>query len=128
MVGGAMSGYCAMGSVESAMTPMSVITMLITPAKIGRSMKKCGKFMPRVVAAAQSFFIFRLRGAFLCVRAASGRLLRNWLYFHAGLQELQTSRNNFLAVLQPAFHNPFSLEDASSLEVAAFDGPIRFYD
>jgi len=34
MVGGAISGYCAMGSVESAMTPTSVMTMLTTPAKI----------------------------------------------------------------------------------------------
>src|SRR5438067_11332598 len=44
MVGGAISGYCAIGSVESAITPTSVMTMLMTPAKIGRSMKKCGKF------------------------------------------------------------------------------------
>src|SRR5438477_10461461 len=41
-----MSGYCAIGSVESAMTPTSVMTILITPAKMGRSMKKCGKFIP----------------------------------------------------------------------------------
>jgi hypothetical protein len=45
MVGGAISGYCAIGSVNSAMAPTSVMTMLITPAKIGRSMKKCGKFI-----------------------------------------------------------------------------------
>src|SRR6266496_3434748 len=55
MVGGAISGYCAIGSVESAMTPMSVMTMLMTPAKIGRSMKKCGKFIRR------SAFIFSAR-------------------------------------------------------------------
>src|SRR6266849_8552739 len=51
MVGGAISGYCAMGSVESAMTPTSVMTMLITPAKIGRSMKKWGKFMKSEVGS-----------------------------------------------------------------------------
>src|SRR6266536_5488069 len=55
MVGGAISGYWAIGSVESAMTPMSVMTMLMTPAKIGRSMKKCGKFIRR------SAFIFSAR-------------------------------------------------------------------
>src|SRR6059058_5038658 len=44
MVGGAISGYWAIGSVESAITPTSVMTMLMTPAKIGRSIKKCGKF------------------------------------------------------------------------------------
>src|SRR5216684_2723738 len=127
MVGGAISGYCAMGSVESAMTPMSVMTMLITPAKIGRSMKKCGKFMPTAVAAAPSFFVFRLRGAFLCVRAASGRLLGNWLHFHPGLQQLQTRGDNFLAVLQPLLHDPFSFENASSLKVTAFDCVVRFH-
>jgi hypothetical protein len=46
-----------MGSVESAMTPTSVMTMLITPAKIGRSMKKCGKFMSTPVAPTPSFFV-----------------------------------------------------------------------
>ena len=34
-----------MGRVKSAIAPTSVMTILITPAKIGRSMKKCGKFM-----------------------------------------------------------------------------------
>src|SRR5438552_19175052 len=100
MVGGAISGYCAIGSVESAITPTSVITMLITPAKIGRSIKKCGKFMPTAVAAAPSFFVLRLKGAFLCVRAASGRFLGNWLHLHSGLQQLQTRRDHFLAILQ----------------------------
>src|SRR5256885_16637933 len=40
-----------MGSVESAITPTNVMTMLITPAKIGRSMKKCGKFMKSEVGS-----------------------------------------------------------------------------
>src|SRR5437762_13760072 len=99
MVGGAISGYCTIRSVESAMTLTSVMTMLITPAKIGRSIKKCGKFMPTAVAAPQSFFVLRLRGAFLCVRAASGRLLGNRLHFHSCLQQLQTRRHHFLAAL-----------------------------
>src|SRR6266498_5247456 len=127
MVGGAISGYCAMGSVESAMTPTSVMTMLITPAKIGRSMKKCGKFMPTAVAAAPSFFVLRLRGAFPCVRAASGRLLGNWLHFHSRLQQLQTRRHNFLAVLQAGFHDTFTFKKAGSLKVTSFDGVIGFH-
>src|SRR6266446_4403842 len=122
-----MSGYCAMGSVESAITPTSVMTMLITPAKIGRSMKKCGKFMPTAVAAPPSFFVLRLRGAFLCVRAASGRLLGNRLHFHARLKQLQTRRDHFLAVLESAFHNPLSFEHTSGLEVTAFNGVIGFH-
>src|SRR6184192_1720212 len=127
MVGGAISGYCAIGSVESAMTPTSVMTMLITPAKIGRSIKKCGKFMPTAVAAPPSFFVLRLRGAFLCVRAASGFLLGNGLHFHSRLQQLQTRRDNFLAVFQSAFYNPFSFEDSSGLESTPLDGAIGFH-
>ena len=56
MVGGAMSGYCEIGSVESAITPTSVMTMLITPAKIGRSMKKWGKFIAIGVALEPASF------------------------------------------------------------------------
>src|SRR5213079_1678979 len=123
-----MSGYCAMGSVESAITPTSVMTMLITPAKIGRSMKKCGKFMPTAVPAAPSFFVLRLSDAFLCLRSAGRRLFRYRRDFHSGLQQLQTGRDNFLAVLQPVFHNPFSFEKTTSLEVTAFDGIIGLHD
>src|SRR5207302_11102471 len=128
MVGGAISGYCAIGSVESAMTPTSVMTMLITPAKIGRSMKKCGKFMPTAVAAPPSFFVLRLRGAFLCVRAASGCLFRNRRDFHSDLQQLQTSGDNFLAVLQSGFHDAFAFEKGASLKFTAFDSIIGFHD
>src|ERR1700745_1583172 len=103
MVGGAISGYCAMGSVESAMTPTSVMTMLITPAKIGRSMKKCGKFMSTAVAL-PSFFVLRFSDAFFRLRSAGRRLFRYRRDFHSGLQQLQTGRDNFLAVLQSAFH------------------------
>src|SRR5205823_4099607 len=107
MVGGAMSGYCAMGSVESAITPTSVMTMLITPAKIGRSMKKCGKFMATAVASPPSFPRIRLRGAFLCVRAGGGRFLWHWRDFHSRLKQLQTGRHHFLAVFQAVLHNSF---------------------
>lgn len=37
--GGAMLGYCAMGSVLMASAPPSIMTMASTQAKIGRSMK-----------------------------------------------------------------------------------------
>src|SRR6478735_8662750 len=128
MVGGAISGYCAMGSVESAITPTSVMTMLITPAKIGRSMKKCGKFMSTAFAAAPSFSVLRFSDAFLCVRFAGRSLFRHRRDFHSGLQKLQTGRDNFLAVLQSAFHNPFSFEQTTSLEVTTFDGIIGLND
>src|SRR4029077_10034166 len=127
MVGGAISGYCAMGSVESAMTPTSVMTMLMTPAKIGRSMKKCGKFMSAVAPAA-SFFVLRFSDGFFCLRSRGGRLFRYRRDFHSGLQKLQTGRDNFFAVLQSAFHNPFSFEKATGLEVTTFDGIIGLHD
>src|SRR5882724_2040557 len=123
-----MSGYCAIGSVESAMTPTRVMTILITPAKIGRSMKKCGKFMPTAVAAAPSFFVPRLRGAFLCVRAARGRLLGNRLHFHSRLQQLQARRDNLLAVFQTGFHDTFAFEHTSGLKVTPFDSTVGFHD
>src|SRR5439155_9942561 len=128
MVGGAISGYCAIGSVESAMTPTSVMTMLITPAKIGRSMKKCGKFMPTAVPAAPSFFVLRFSDAFLCVRFAGRRLFKYRRDFHSSLQQLQTGRDNFFAVLQTAFHNPFSFKQTTGLEVTTFDGIIGLDD
>src|SRR5712691_5751838 len=46
-VGGAISGYCAMGSWNTAIPPTSTMTMERTAAKIGRRMKKWEKFMAR---------------------------------------------------------------------------------
>src|SRR5689334_17889240 len=44
-VGGAISGYCATGSVGYATTPKMMISVERTAAKIGLSIKKCGKRM-----------------------------------------------------------------------------------
>jgi hypothetical protein len=38
-VGGVISGYCAIGNCVTATPPASVITMEMTDARIGRSMK-----------------------------------------------------------------------------------------
>ena len=40
IVGGAMAGYCATGSVAIASAPASMMTIAMTQAKTGRSMKK----------------------------------------------------------------------------------------
>ena len=40
MAGGAMAGYCATGSVVIASVPASMMTIAMTQAKTGRSMKK----------------------------------------------------------------------------------------
>src|SRR5438128_11737833 len=98
------------------MTPTSVMTMLITPAKIGRSIKKCGKFIPTAVAPASSFSVLRLSRRFLRVRSAGGRLLRHWRDFHSGLQQLQTGRDHLVAVFQPVFYNAFPFEKATGLK------------
>src|SRR5437879_6924263 len=128
MVGGAISGYCAIGSVESAMTPRSVMTMLITPAKIGRSMKKCGKFIAiRVALEPRSFSGWGWSGASFGVRPAGGRLFRHRRDFHSGLKQLQTSGDNFLAVFQSAFYNTFSFEKAASLKVTPSDVTVGFH-
>jgi hypothetical protein len=43
MIGGAISGYCAIGRRTKATAPRITKTIEITEAKIGRSMKKCDK-------------------------------------------------------------------------------------
>src|SRR5438046_3901596 len=84
--------------------------------------------MPSAVPAASSFFVLRFSDAFFCVRSAGRRLFRYRRDFHSGLQQLQTGRDNFLAVLQTAFHNPSSFEKTTSLEVTAFDGIVGLHD
>ena len=44
IVGGAMSGYCAIGKLGIAKLPASMITIAITHAKIGRSMKNSAMY------------------------------------------------------------------------------------
>ncbi len=52
-VGGAISGYSAIGSVRCAMAPMMRMMIDRTEAKIGRSMKKWGKRICGSTALAQ---------------------------------------------------------------------------
>src|SRR5580704_19343037 len=84
--------------------------------------------MPSAVPAAPSFFVLRLSDAFFCLRSARRRLFRYRRDFHSGLQKLQTGRDNFLAVLQSAFHNPFSFKQTTGLEVTTFDSIIGLND
>src|SRR5437762_1549716 len=116
MVGGAISGYWAIGSVESAITPTSVMTMLMTPAKIGRSIKKCGKFTaltPRL--GSPSFWVCGCRGARL--RFRSGRcFLRHRYNFHSRLQQLETRGGIITSVFESVIYDPFAFESACRLE------------
>src|SRR4029434_4336716 len=84
--------------------------------------------MPTAVPAAPSFFVLGFSDAFLCVRFAGRSLFRHRRDFHSGLQKLQTGRDNFLSVLQSAFHNPFSFEKTTGLKVTTLDDIIRLND
>src|SRR5207244_10259938 len=118
-----------MGSVESAMTATRVMTILITPAKIGRSMKKCGKFMAIAVALEpRSFCAFRLSDDRLRVRLAGRRCLGYRRDAHTGLQQLQTSGDNFLAVFKPALHNPFTFEKGTCFKGTSLNRVIGLDD
>src|SRR5439155_27232238 len=74
-----------------------------------------------------SFWGLGVSDAFLRVRSAGGRLLGNGRDFHSGLQQLQTRRDNFLAVFKPAFYNTFAFEKAAGLKITAFDSIIGFH-
>ena len=54
MVGGAISGYCETGSCVYAMPPTMSSTIDSTDAKIGRSTKKCEKFIAAAPATSAS--------------------------------------------------------------------------
>src|SRR4026209_1501046 len=128
MVGGAISGYCAMGSVESAMTPTNVMTMLITPAKIGRSMKKCGKFMRTADRLMPSSFCAACFRAFLFrFRRCGWRRLGHSRNRHTWTQYLQTCGNDLLPLLKSTFHDAFPFEESTRLNVTSFNCVVRFH-
>ena len=71
MLGGVICGYCAMGSVQTAMPPANVMTMDSTAAKIGRSMKKRENKVDPHLLGAGPFIGFGRDGLW---RPALGRL------------------------------------------------------
>src|SRR5262245_52097922 len=88
-VGGAISGYCATGNVGYATTPKITINVDTTAAKIGRSMKKCGKRM------AAPLLLFRR----LCGRRSTERR-RRWRGIHRARLQLHERRLHRCARLQ----------------------------
>src|SRR5438067_13891293 len=96
------------------MTPTSVMTMLITPAKIGRTIKKCGKFIAIAVAPERrSFCGFRLSDASLGVRPRGFGHRRD---AYTGGQHLQTSGDNLRAVVKTAFRDSFAFEKRTGFQ------------
>src|SRR3970040_329046 len=91
MEGGAISGYCATGSVKKATPPISVIRIDITAAKIGRSMKKWEIF---------------IAAAFLLVRRAGLDLARLGLDLDAGTHAHQPVDDDVVVGLEAVADDP----------------------
>src|SRR5438874_194211 len=117
-----------MGRVESAITPMSVMTILITPAKIGRSMKKCGKFIVAPAARERrSFCRLRLSDARLLARSTRRSFLGYRFDLHPGLDDLQARRDDFLAVFKPTLYDAFAFENRTGLKRPPLNCVIGFH-
>src|SRR5271163_4193143 len=67
MIGGAISGYCAIGKRENDTPPRITNTIETTAAKIGRSIKKCERRIPVSIR-------FRLVGFFARCRSGGSTL------------------------------------------------------
>src|SRR5580692_11582183 len=98
MAGGAMAGYCAMGSVVMASAPISMMTMASTQANTGRSMKK-----------------LTMAGLLCGVLGGRGSRLRRFLvrrpvllghHFGAGLRRLDPLDDDAVSRLEPRSHQP----------------------
>src|SRR5437868_6293712 len=101
--GGAMFGYCSIGSVEIERPPASMITIAITHAKTGRSMKNC-----EIATSA-----FRLE---LCLRHRRRRRPDR----NSGAQIQCALHNQPVAVLEACRHQPVVPHGARNLDVAQF--------
>jgi hypothetical protein len=103
--GGAMSGYCSMGSVNMPPSPASMMTIAMTQAKMGRSTK-----MREIIGASAG----RLTGA----RAAAGlaptrragrrprRACRHRPHGVAGLDPQQPLRDHAVSGIEPGGDEP----------------------
>src|SRR5271168_215043 len=63
--GGEIGGYCAIGKLNTAIPPASVMRMDSTVAKIGRSMKKCESIIRRSLLLARSLLAEGRHGSLL---------------------------------------------------------------
>ena len=82
MIGGAISGYCAIGRRENDTPPRMTNTIETTAAKIGRSMKKCEMRIPALIR----LDLIGLLGR----RRRGGSTLRFHRDFHAGARTHQS--------------------------------------
>src|SRR6266853_2872421 len=103
-VGGAISGYCAIGNWNTAIPPTSTMTMERTAAKIGRRMKKWEKFMPSETG-----------GSILCFSE------RFCIHQDARTHAHQPFNDDLFARFQAGIHDPQSVDDRASLHRTELD-------
>src|SRR5436309_3100760 len=108
-VGGAISGYCAMGNWNTAIPPTSTMTMEMTAAKTGRRIKKWEKFMARSERICGGSFCFPQ----LCVHRDARP--------HAH----QSFNDDLFARLQSGFHDAQPLNDRADCHRPELDLFIR---
>ena len=111
--------------VQSASTPATIITMAMTVAKIGRSMKKRAMRLPR-----------RLECASACgergLGAIGGAVVRGDLlshdHLHSGFDPLQTRHDETVACGEALRDDPLVTERAIELDAALLDHIVCAHD
>src|SRR5579863_2359132 len=99
MAGGAMLGYCAMGSVVMASAPASMITMASTQAKMGRLMKKL------TMAAAHSVAVWAAAAAWRGLFCSAGGRYSCAITLVPGLADCRPSTITRSPALSPEVTN-----------------------
>src|SRR5579884_3544959 len=102
--GGAMSGYCSIGRLRMLKAPASMMTMAMTQAKTGRSMKM-REIMPRSAPRAGV-------GARLVLGDRLRRARRHRPHLLAGLDAVEALGDHPLARLEPGGHQPARADGA----------------
>src|SRR5262249_1677060 len=121
MVGGAISGYCAIGNMTRATTPMMIITTEMTVEKTGRSTKKRANMVrPLLPSFLGGFFLGGLVG---WLRAGHGSPSR--LDFHSIPHALNAVDDDPLVGLYPLENLLQSIAQHPQGDVAALDGILR---
>src|SRR6266550_61652 len=111
-VGGAISGYCAMGNWNTAIPPTSTMTMESTAAKIGRRMKKWEKFIGTETEVNSVLWF-------------GGRL---WIHQNTGSHAHQSFNDDLFARLQPLLDDPQPVNQRADLHRAELDFFLRVDD
>src|SRR5262245_58489406 len=103
MIGGAISGYCAIGSRKNATAPKITKTTEITEAKMGRSMKKCE------MRIGDPSVRLRERRGCLCLR----RLLLLGCHLGTGSCSHQTVDDNSIVRIEAVLDDPEVIDKLS---------------